>query len=214
MKPSFRLVVTVILVIASLYLFGLITHEVLFEKEETADQIVSKTVRHYFVSNDATKAMIVASYLASKQFLMIAFAAVALWCIFIKKDRRLALESIAIGITGFLINTALKEMFQRVRPADPLIDPLRNFSYPSGHASSGIIFYGLLVHLVWRSDISKPLKLLFSLLMITLVLLIGFSRIYLGMHYASDVVAGYCVGFTWLIISLWVIDQLRRKHPL
>ena len=118
----------------------------------------------------------------------------------------------SIGFTGYLINAALKEMFQRVRPADPLLDPLRNFSYPSGHASSGIIFYGLLAYLIWQSDVSMLAKYISSILLIGFALLIGFSRIYLGMHYASDVAAGFCLGFSWLIISLWVVNRLRSRQ--
>jgi membrane-associated phospholipid phosphatase len=210
-KTSVRIWITAIIVIASLYVFGVITHEVLSEKEETADKIVSDFVHHHFVSDGATQAMKYITYFASKQFLIIAFVLLALWCIIYKKDRRLAVESLIIGISGYLINASLKETFKRVRPADPLMDPLRNFSYPSGHASSGIIFYGLLAYLIWRSDISRILKYILSVLLIAFALLIGFSRIYLGMHYASDVAAGFCIGFAWLIVCLSVATWLRRK---
>nr|AIA10632.1 PAP2 superfamily [uncultured bacterium] len=189
----------------------MITHEVLSEKEETADQMVSEFVHHHFVSDGATEIMIFVTYFASKQFLIIAFLLLALWSIIYKKDKRLAIETLLIGITGYLINATLKETFKRVRPADPLIDPLRNFSYPSGHASSGIIFYGFLVYLIWQSDINKPAKYIFSILLVAFSLLIGFSRIYLGMHYASDVVAGFCIGFAWLVIFLWIVNSLRKK---
>ena len=210
MKRSVRIWITVILVVASLYTFGLITHEVLSEKEETADRIVSEFVHHHFVSDGATKVMKSVTYFASKQFLIIAFVLLALWCIFYKKDKRLAIEALLIGITGYVMNATLKETFKRVRPADPLMDPLRNFSYPSGHASSGIIFYGLLTYIIWRSDISTPLKFIFSILLIAFALLIGFSRIYLGMHYASDVAAGFCIGFAWLVTCLWVASKLKH----
>lgn len=158
MKASIRILITVIPVIASLYLFGLITHEVLSKQDETADKIVSNFVQQHFLSDGVTEFMKVITYFASKQFLIIAFTILALWCIIFKNDRRLAVETLLIGITGHLLNATLKETFQRVRPADPLMDPLRNFSYPSGHASSGIIFYGLLVYLVWQSDIASGFK--------------------------------------------------------
>lgn len=212
MKSSIRIFIIAILVIAALYFFGLITHEVLTEKEDTADKIVSDFVHHHFESNGATQVMKTITYFASKQFLIIAFAAMALWSVLYKKDKRLALELLIIGITGHLINASLKETFKRVRPADPLMDPLRNFSFPSGHASSGIIFYGLIAYLIWQSDISKPAKFILSILSIAFALLIGFSRIYLGMHYASDVAAGFCVGFAWLVICLSILHRLKHKH--
>lgn len=212
MKSPVWILVTAILVIAALCLFGLITHEVLTEREYRGDKIVSDFVHHHFVSNGATEIMKSITYFASKQFLIIAFAVLALWAVFFKKDIRLAIEILIIGITGHLINSSLKETFKRVRPADPLMDPLRNFSFPSGHASSGIIFYGLIAYLIWQSDLSRPAKFILSILSIAFALLIGFSRIYLGMHYASDVVAGFCIGFAWLVICLWVADKLKHKH--
>jgi membrane-associated phospholipid phosphatase len=214
MKVQIRILITVILVIASLYLFGLITHEVLSEQDETADKIVSNFVQQHFSSDGVTAFMKVITYFASKQFLIIAFILLFLWCIIFKKDKRLAIEALLIGITGHLINAALKETFQRVRPADPLLDPLRNFSYPSGHASSGIIFYGLLAYLIWQSNIAILSKYILSILLVTFALLIGFSRIYLGMHYASDVAAGFCIGFAWLVIFLWIAAALRKKRSL
>lgn len=210
MKPSMRMLITVILLIASLTLFGLITHEVLFEKEETADKIVATFVHQHYVTDSATAVMRSVTYFASQQFLIIGFFLLALWCIVFKKDWRLAIEAVLIGLTGFFLNTLLKETFKRVRPADPLMDPLRNFSYPSGHACSGIIFYGLLAYLVWQSEIHIVLKYVISILLIAFALLIGFSRIYLGMHYASDVAAGFCIGLSWLIICLWAADKFRN----
>jgi membrane-associated phospholipid phosphatase len=210
-KPQVRILVTAILVIAALYLFGMITREVLSQRQETADKMAADFVHHHFVSDGATQVMKSITYFASKQFLIIAFFVLALWCVIYKKEWRLGIETVIIGISGYLVNASLKEMFKRVRPADPLMDPLRNFSYPSGHASSGIIFYGLLTYLIWRSDISKPAKYIFSILLIAFALLIGFSRIYLGMHYASDVVAGFCIGFAWLVICLWIARLLRNK---
>jgi undecaprenyl-diphosphatase len=92
-----------------------------------------------------------------------------------------------------------------------LIGPLKNFSYPSGHATSGFIFYGLLVYLVWKTNIPKPYKWLTSSILILFSLLIGFSRIYLRVHYASDVVAGFCIGLAWLALSIWLIEQIRKN---
>lgn len=214
MKPSVRILITAILVIMSLYLFGLITHEVLSEKEETADKLVSEFVHHHFLSDGATQIMKGVTYFASKQFLIIAFLVLALWCIIYKRDKRLAIETLIIGISGHFMNASLKEIFKRVRPADPLMDPLRNFSYPSGHASSGIIFYGLLVYFIWQSNINKAVKYILSILLLAFALLIGFSRIYLGMHFASDVIAGFCVGFAWLVICLWIANLLRKKRVI
>src|SRR5689334_12761347 len=114
MKLSIRMLITAILLIASLTLFGLITHEVLYVKEETADKIVASFVHQHFVTATATSVMKSVTYFASKQFLIIAFLLLGLWCIVFKKDRRLAIETVLIGLTGYYLNATLKETFKRV----------------------------------------------------------------------------------------------------
>ena len=101
--------------------------------------------------------------------------------------------------------------FRRVRPPNPLIDGLENFSFPSGHATSAFIFYGLLTYLVWKTEIPKLYKYIIGAILITFSLLIGFSRIYLRVHYPSDVLAGICIGFAWLILTVWLFERLKRK---
>ncbi|HYH14083.1 MAG TPA: phosphatase PAP2 family protein, partial [Flavisolibacter sp.] len=127
------------------------------------------------------------------------------------KHWKRALEVAAIGLGGFVINYVMKLTFQRVRPPNPLIDPLHNFSFPSGHATSAFIFYGLLAYLVWKTNLSKTYKVLIGMLLILFSLLIGFSRIYLRVHYSSDVVAGFCIGFAWLILSIYLFEYMKKE---
>jgi membrane-associated phospholipid phosphatase len=91
------------------------------------------------------------------------------------------------------------------------MEPLKNFSFPSGHASSGFIFYGLLAYLIWKTNIPRAYKLIIATLLILLSLLIGFSRLYLRMHYPSDVIAGFCNGFAWLILSIVLLERLKKR---
>jgi undecaprenyl-diphosphatase len=105
----------------------------------------------------------------------------------------------------------MKLSFRRVRPPNPLIDPLHNFSFPSGHATSGFIFYGLLVYLIWKTNLPKPVKYLAGILLIGFALLIGFSRVYLRVHYFSDVLAGFCIGFAWLVLAIWLMEKFKAK---
>ena len=196
--------------IAALFLFGIITHEVLGEKEESVDKQIFSFLSSHVISPQLTGVMKVITNFASATLLPIAFGAIVLWYVFRKNWSR-AIEVAAIGIGGFLVNYVMKLFFHRPRPADPLIGPLKNFSYPSGHATSGFIFYGLLVYLVWKTNIPKPYKWLTSSILILFSLLIGFSRIYLRVHYASDVVAGFCIGLAWLALSIWLIEQIRKN---
>ena len=105
----------------------------------------------------------------------------------------------------------MKLFFQRVRPPDPLIAPLQNFSFPSGHATSAFIFYGLLAYLIWKTDLNRTYKYLIATVLIIFSLLIGFSRVYLRVHYPSDVVAGFCIGFSWLVVTISLFTRLKKK---
>ena len=207
-----KLVLLAVLFVISVYLFGFIVHEVLWEKEEAADKIVSNFITDHIVSHNLTKVMKVITFFASIYFLLVAFTALALWYLLYKKSKQLTLNIAAIGISSSLVTYLLKELFRRVRPADPLIDPLRNYSFPSGHASSGFIFYGLLAYLIWKSNIRLTYKYIISGFFILFALLIGVSRIYLRIHYASDVIAGFCVGFAWLAFSIWILERLKVKN--
>lgn len=99
-----------------------------------------------------------------------------------------------------LINTALKFLIQRPRPEGyPLIE-LGGFSFPSGHSMASMAFYGFLIYLIYKKvKNNKKRKLLVGVFGL-LILLIGISRIYLGVHYASDVIAGFAVGLAYLIV--------------
>ena len=86
-----------------------------------------------------------------------------------------------------------------------------NFSFPSGHATSALIFYGLCAYLLWKSKIPKVWKWVSAVILFLFSLLIGFSRVYLRVHYASDVLAGFCVGSAWLILIIFILEKLKKK---
>ena len=106
----------------------------------------------------------------------------------------------------------LKFFFQRPRPLIPLLQEISGLSFPSGHAFMGTIFYGLLISIVYR-DVSNIWRkwILIAILVIT-ILLVGFSRVYLRVHYLSDVLAGFCFGILLLIIFLWLIKRIEKYN--
>ena len=73
-------------------------------------------------------------------------------------------------------------------------------------------FYGLLVYIVWLEVKIRWLRIMLVVLLSVLIFLIGYSRVYLRVHYASDVIAGFAVGFGWLLLSLWVMDKLEKRY--
>lgn len=109
-----------------------------------------------------------------------------------------------------------KIIFHRLRPANAVILE-GSASFPSGHATIAVAFYGFLVYLSWRSLKKKRFRLLTMLGAILIILAIGFSRLYLGVHYISDVWAGYLVGLLWLIIGIsiteWKLAASQGNSP-
>lgn len=97
-----------------------------------------------------------------------------------------------------LLNVLLKELVQRPRPEDINLVVETGFSFPSGHSMVAMAFFGLLVWLVWHYERDRTLRLACCAGFSLIILLIGISRIYLGVHYASDVLAGFCISLAWL----------------
>lgn len=207
------MILLLFLFLGALGLFTVISHEVMWQKEEELDHTIFDFLSSHVVSGSLTPFMETVTYLASSRFLQIAYGLVILLYLFRKNWKR-ALEIGVIGIGGFLINFVMKLSFQRVRPAGPLIDPLHNFSFPSGHATSGFIFYGLLVYLVWKARIPNVYKYLIGSLLISVALLIGFSRVYLRVHYPTDVIAGFCIGLAWLVLCTWLLEKLKKRSGI
>jgi undecaprenyl-diphosphatase len=106
----------------------------------------------------------------------------------------------------------LKSSIQRTRPDNPLLQAVNGYSFPSGHALMSVIFYGLLIYIAWHEIKIRWLSRSISILLALLILFISFSRIYLRVHYASDVIAGLSVGFIWLVASLWLINQIEVRR--
>jgi undecaprenyl-diphosphatase len=116
-----------------------------------------------------------------------------------------------IAVTSSALMFGLKEFFHRKRPDLPLIRTLDNFSFPSGHALSSFIFCSVLVYLVWKGGLRKAWKWILSVLLILFSISIGISRIVLRYHYASDVIAGFCLALAWVIFSLWLEKKLTSR---
>jgi len=111
-----------------------------------------------------------------------------------------------------ILNEILKNMFHRVRPNLHRLIPIEGYSFPSGHAMSAFAVYGILAFLLWRhinSRLGRSLLIAFSVIMI---LAIGISRIYLGVHYPSDVLGGYLASGFWLAILIWFFQYFKEKR--
>lgn len=120
---------------------------------------------------------------------------------------------VAMGGVGLSVMFA-KTFISRARPADVAYYQVEHFSFPSGHATTVMALFGLLAYFLYRHSSRKPYRKLILWLAAILILLVSFSRIYLGVHFLSDVVAGLLLGLLWMLvgISLEELMMYRRKR--
>ncbi len=128
----------------------------------------------------------------------------------IKKDKSYLLIML-VSLISSIANLIIKSIIKRDRPdkINWLITE-SNFSFPSGHSMMATVFYGFLAYLLYKSKINKNVKAIILIMAFILILLIGISRIYLGVHYTSDVIGGFLWGITLLIL----IISLTKKGKI
>jgi undecaprenyl-diphosphatase len=158
-----------------------------------------------------TKFMKAVAFLGNYKFLIPANLLLIAFLI-IRKNKWSAITAASVALSSVGMMSLLKNLIRRQRPSNQLVEGITNFSFPSGHAFMSIAFYGFLI---WWSitNIKNKLqqRLLISFLLF-LILIIGFSRIYLRVHYTTDVLAGFCIGIIWLIIVLSVLNKIQEKY--
>lgn len=120
----------------------------------------------------------------------------------------------SLAITSSLLNSVIKRIFKRDRPTLHRIAEANGFSFPSGHAMATIALYGGLAFLLWKHAPALIGRILILAASIVLILMIGVSRIYLGVHYPSDVLGGYLLSASVLAIFIWYYQRYleRRKR--
>jgi len=158
-----------------------------------------------------TAFMRIITFLGKHTFLIPANILLLLFFVMVK-ERWWAIQVAVLSLTSLTLMSFLKNWAHRIRPDDSMIDGITNFSFPSGHATMSVAFYGLLICWFDLKVKSKFYRALITTTLIVLMLLIGYSRIYLRVHYATDVIAGFCIGSIWLIFCLAVVKALESRH--
>lgn len=150
--------------------------------------------------------------------IMIIIAVISVGFLLVVKKHSWDAIMLIIALTGATImDWILKLAFHRNRPIPPGLVQASGYSFPSGHAMVSLVFYGMLVYLLWVNYKPRKSTYLLTFFLVLLVLAIGISRIYLGVHYPSDVIAGYAAGGFWLtgcIMGLHTVRHLNsRQNP-
>ena len=192
--------------ICAIAVFAKLASEVREHETGELDRAVSLAV-HRLDSAPLDAVMKFASFLGSFPVAAAVVIAAAIWQLR-RQDRPGALMIVGVSVTAELCNLALKETFQRTRPSlFQEIATLHSYSFPSGHAMGSAAVYGALAVAVARGEPRWRNQAL--ALASALVLLIGFSRIYLGVHWLTDVLAGWAAGLAIALMGALLLD-LRR----
>jgi membrane-associated phospholipid phosphatase len=144
-------------------------------------------------------------------FILVGTVSAFLWL----THHRWSVYLLIVGVVGGqLLNNALKEIFARPRPDTvPGLAHVVTPSFPSGHAMTAIIAYGAVAYLVGRLEPTRAMRLTTWSLAAFIVLAIGLSRVYLGVHYPSDVIAGFVAGLAWLFFVAASVKAIRFFSP-
>ena len=206
---SLKAGIAALLFLIAIFIFAFIAHEIVLEDEKWFDEKAFS----FFRNNSTpplTRLMKAISFFGDSYFLFPAYVIVVGWLL-LKQKKADAINIAIIGVSSFALLHILKGLFQRNRPQLPLFEDLKNYSFPSGHALSSFVFCSVLVFLTSKSGLSKAWKWGLSVFLVLFSLLIGISRIVLRYHYASDVLAGFCLGFAWVFIFLWLQTKFEKK---
>ena len=111
-----------------------------------------------------------------------------------------------VTITG--LNQILKHILQRPRPTEFRIIEETGYSFPSGHSMVSAAYYGFIIYLIYKMVENKKIKWTLITILSLLVISIGISRIYLGVHYTSDVIAGFLISISFLVIYTSIVSKI------
>ena len=132
---------------------------------------------------------------------------ITILCVIFIRDKKYKILVPANLVTIAIINIVLKNFFLRPRPNELRLIEETGYSFPSGHAMASTAFYGLIIYIVHEKVENKILRNTICIMLGLLILLISISRIYVGVHYTSDVIAGTCFSIAYLILITRLIKS-------
>jgi membrane-associated phospholipid phosphatase len=207
-----HLTVGVLLLLAAAWVFGLIAHGVVAGAAITRIDLDLAAWFHRFAASAWTPFVRAVTNWHHPIGIALMAALLGLW--WYRRGAHYWLLALACAVPGGLIlNVLLKYTFQRARPSfdEPLVS-LATFSFPSGHTSGATVLYGVLAAwLVCRCQ-GRVQQVLITVAALLMIALVALSRLYLGVHYLSDVLAGMAVGGAWLAVCITSVSTLRRQR--
>lgn len=197
----------IVLFICVVLVIGIV--EDLLDKEiDELDIVGYNFISEHLISDNITPIAKGITQLGGAIFLI----GVATILLIIIKNKKIGIQIWVNLAISTLLNVILKHIVQRPRPTEYRIIDETGYSFPSGHSMVSAAFYGFLIYLIYKNVKNKYLKWTLITMLSMLIILIGTSRIYLGVHYTSDVLAGFLISISYLIVFITSAKFLERKQ--
>jgi membrane-associated phospholipid phosphatase len=207
------ILVAVIVFVAGLNAFVELTEDLAENQLTGFDNTVTELVIS-MRSDHLTSFMVLLTRVGTQAGYFIIVTLLAAYFFFRHRSWKFIVQTVAVLLLASLCNVALKQVINRARPSIEHLVDVYSLSYPSGHAMSAMSFYGFIIFLTFRYEMNRRIRITIFVLLGLLIAGIGISRIYLGVHYPSDVLAGFIGGLIWVTFCAIVFDvaDLNRKR--
>jgi undecaprenyl-diphosphatase len=190
-------------------LFSLTANEIVFENDGRFDLKVFNFIASYQSPAITRFAEFVTNF-GTGYFLITAYLLVIFYLRKVNQFREAVMVAI-VATVSLLSGWLLKDIFHRPRPVAPLVSGAGGYSFPSGHSLGGFTFSGVLIYLLLHSSKPGYLKWIISFFLILFAFLIALSRIYLRVHFASDVLGSLSVTIVWLTLTFIFLNTIEKR---
>ena len=197
---------SIFVVVLCLILFSIICYGVLSYDSLVIDTKVYSFIINNIMNDGLTPILKAITELGGVAFTVLAGVLIFMFC----KKNRWFITIDLVGVT--LVNQVIKHIIRRPRPNVLRLVEESGYSFPSGHSMVSMAFYGIIIYLVYKNVTNKYLKWILIILLSLLILSIGFSRIYVGVHYFTDVAGGFLLGLAYLIIYINIYNKRIGKN--
>jgi undecaprenyl-diphosphatase len=194
----------------SLFCFIIMSYLVQAEHLVVFDRLVIDAVQG-FEADGLTVAMKFFTYIGSLKFIVILTIPIFLFLFYVLRHRLEILVFLSVVYITPILNRLLKLYFHRERPDFHRLIEIGGYSFPSGHAMNAFSFYSILAFLVWRHVPTKLGRVTVIILSTFMILAIGLSRVYLGVHYPSDIIGGFLASGLWVAAVIWFFQRYKEK---
>lgn len=203
-----------LIVVAGINLFIEITDRISTDGLKAFDQSVSAKITS-FRKPSLTDYFVFVTHVGDVYGYMVVLALTIIITRIVFKHWKYVVQITMVLVLSAVSNMILKRFIDRARPDVEHMVVVKTLSYPSGHAMSAIAFYGFLIYLFYKYIKNKFLKSTAIILTAVLIISIGISRIYLGVHFPSDIVGGYVAGLIWVIFCILIFNiiEVFRGDP-